>query len=47
MLKGKHDKQEPHNHKEEPHIYKGHHADSNEYRNDSHRDNLHPPVRSV
>ncbi len=36
----------PH-HKEEPRIYKSHHAGSNEYRNDSHRDHLHPPVRST
>lgn len=45
-LEGTHDKPGGPHYKEEPEIYKANNAGSNEYRNDSHRDNLHLPLRS-
>lgn len=44
---GKHGKQGAPHHNEEPHIDKGDNASGDEYRNDSHRDDLPPQLRSI
>jgi hypothetical protein len=47
FVDGKHGKQGPPHHNEESQKYKGDNASSDEYRNDSHRDDLHPHVQST
>jgi len=41
------DKKGRRQHEEDPQIYKGNSAETNEYRKDSHRDYLHLPVAST